>query len=323
MPPAAGREPGEGRARLSPRSPRRPSLAAPRPPSASCAPWRRRRLLAAPRAAASCARRPSAAPSPAPWPAGGAAGAGLGVGGAASAAARAHRRHAAAAGPGAPPRLTVITALGASCSGGSATIQISTTGSTTACSRADKPIRDQRPPRALRALDEDGRDRVHVSRYRSPGNFRDDADFLDAGVLQPVHHLEQVLQLDAAVAAQEDFLAGLVQQRLPHPLLEDVHANRVVVDIDDAGLPIAEGHGDEEPLADERRGPARHRDVDVDPALHHGRGHHEDDQQHEHDVHQRHDVDFRQLGRHPAAAATTRPLLGFERFDFGHRAARS
>src|SRR5262245_2634196 len=151
---------------------------------------------------------------------------------------------------------------------------------------------------------------------------RDEADLLDPGFLQLVHHVDDVLVLHRAVAADEQRLVLAVEHQLADPLREDLDADVFIVDLDDAILREARRHGDVHGLRGNRRRLLRLREVHRHPLRHHRRRHHEDDEEHEHDVHERDDVDLGERGRDAHAARPSSASRGsrWNGLDLWHRA---
>ena len=141
--------------------------------------------------------------------------------------------------PSPPPREIVITVVGAS----------------VVCAKSHRPVRRPPPrsaPRARRSRRATIFWRPSGSRMRSrstsltsitarPGRFVDNADLLDAGALQSVEDVHQILHGHAAVAAQIDLLVGVPFHLLPHPLLQDIDAHLLIVQVDGAILPERAG----------------------------------------------------------------------------------
>jgi hypothetical protein len=109
--------------------------------------------------------------------------------------------------------------------------------------------------------------------------------------------------LHGRIAAQKHFLLITPFHPLADQLLK-VFGSNVVLPYEHAAAGVIVGrHRYFDPLAGDLRGAPRLRQLDVDAALQHRRGDHEDDEQHEHDVDQRHDVDLGERRGDTAAAA--------------------
>ena len=71
--------------------------------------------------------------------------------------------------------------------------------------------------------------------HRSPGILATSPTLLDAGVLQPVEDVHQILIQHAAVAAQVHLLVGRRLHLLSDALLQHVDADLLVAEIDRCG----------------------------------------------------------------------------------------
>ena len=247
-------------------------------------PWRAApRPGATARAAAACAARASAARASAPARRG-----------RPSASCRRTR------GPGAPPRLIVITSRGVSFDRARRRQPRSPRRSRCDPATLHDERRHQRALRARAGGDDVAGRLVHGS----SGNSVTMPAFWTPPAFSAIEHVHQLLHVRDAVGAEEHLLVRPVQQPLAHALGEHLDADRVPCRAGTRGGP----HGTRaarprtaarSAISAERRASGQ---VDLDAALQHRRRHHEDDEQHEHDVHERNDVDLRQRGGHATAA---------------------
>src|SRR5215472_9511983 len=128
-----------------------------------------------------------------------------------------------------------------------------------------------------------------VSSRPSAAALRDQPHSAKAGLLDRLHHLSDLAEVELGVAPDHDLGIRLGGYRSAEGVAEMLGCDLRIVDPHHAGLV----DGDQNPasLVALLAWLLRFRHVDVRPLPHLRRHHHEDDQQHQHHVDERRDVD--------------------------------